>query len=214
VETYRNVVGASAPARPKALGSEFSLSGPNQRPSLWTHCTVWRSSGQGRRVSLGGRQRGIGSSVGAVPLRKLHAGTLPVSDHARLSRREDPPGEGVGFGASTGDCVHAQGTVPHMRRATSGASRSDAWSLLTRPPLRSAAATMRRSASTTNCVLHSWAAVEARTPGVPPFCNRWSCMACTESLHHVKRARKGRSRPFAMRRSGVRIPSAPPMNRA
>jgi transposase len=30
----------------------------------------------------------------------------------------------------------------------------------------------------------------------------------------AKRARKGRSRPFAMRRSGVRIPSAPLMNRA
>ena len=49
----------------------------------------------------------------------------------------------------------------------------------------------------------------ARTPGVPPSCNAGGSRRCGACISGVTCARKVRSCPFAMRRSGVRIPSAP-----
>ena len=51
----------------------------------------------------------------------------------------------------------------------------------------------------------------ARTPGVPPFCNGAVSVHRMECVSGGSTGWIGRLGPFAMRRSGVRIPSAPPM---
>ncbi len=49
----------------------------------------------------------------------------------------------------------------------------------------------------------------ARTPGVPPHCNRGFSMHLMQCVPGGRTDWTGRLGPFAMRRSGVRIPSAP-----